>query len=436
MTPRATGTVTGVLDAFLAGRPIGRLRTDEDLLRFEYARAWVDDAAGFPLSPPLAFRLQENLAPDAWARRCRRFLENLLPEGQALDDVARANGVSKGNVFALLRVLGRESTGALVLLPEGATPADAPGERREIPRAELSARIKARDEEPFTVWDGRVRLSIAGMQDKLAVAREGDRLFLVDGALATTHILKPEPARFPALVVNEAFCLRLARAAGIDAAEATVERVPEPVLNVRRFDRVVTGAGVDRIHVIDACQALDLAASHKYERTLGAGRDVAHVRDGASLPRLFALADASPAPARTRRDLLRRVLFDWLVGNADAHGKNVSFYVGPAGLTLAPAYDLVCVAAYPRIDQALAMAIGDQFDGDAVTREDWLSMADACDLRGALVLRELAATARRVRAGLDGGADLAETPEERAMLGQIRAVVAERCERVRGFTGA
>jgi len=40
---------------------------------------------------------------------------------------------------------------------------------RPITPEELSERIRKRQETPFSVWDGRVRLSIAGYQDKIAV---------------------------------------------------------------------------------------------------------------------------------------------------------------------------------------------------------------------------------------------------------------------------
>lgn len=415
-----------VLDAFVGQARIGRL-TQDDRLTFTYAPTWTGARGAFPLSPPLAFEAQQRVAPEEWSARCRRFFENLLPEGQALEDLLGAYAVSRSNLFALLRILGRESTGALVLLPEGVTPDHEPGTRRELPRSELSARIRTRDDVPFSVWDGRVRLSIAGMQDKLGVLRDGDALFLVDGALATTHILKPEPPTLPHLAVNEAFCLRLAAACGLEVAAATIERVPERVLCVERFDRVRTAAGVQRVHVIDGCQALDLPVSFKYERNLGAGRDVVHVRDGVSLARLFWLATLSPAPAILRRTLLRRAVFDYLIGNADAHGKNVSFFLTPAGLRLAPAYDLVCVRAYPRFDQALAMAIGDQFDADAVGQDDWTQLALDCDLPPRFVHREVAALARAVLAVVDTvGTDLAVTGEEREALGGVRGIVTVR----------
>ena len=403
---------------------------DGDLLTVTYDAAWRDDPEGYPLSPPLGFGV--TVEPSEWSQRCRRYLENLLPEGRALDDLVARHAVVRTNVFALMRIVGRETAGAVALLPEGEAPRSG-GTRREIPPEELSERIRARDETPFSVWDGRVRMSIAGRQDKVGVRRDDDRFFLVDGDLATTHILKPEPRQLPAVVVNEAFCQKLAAACGLDAAEVTIVRVPEPVLCVRRFDRARVDGDVRRIHVIDGLQALDLPVSKKYERWLGSTPDVAKAREGASIPRLQGLADRTATPARTRQLLLRRHIFDFLVGNSDAHGKNVSFFVSRAGLALAPTYDTVCVAAWPHLDTDLALAIGDQFAAAAVGPRDWQQLADDCALHRGLVFRELRGMASRMRGALAAvGDDLAETDVEREMLATVRAVVARRIEQIGG----
>jgi serine/threonine-protein kinase HipA len=48
----------------------------------------------------------------------RRFFENLLPEGDALDAAAASSKVSKSNVTALLVALGREMAGAITISAE------------------------------------------------------------------------------------------------------------------------------------------------------------------------------------------------------------------------------------------------------------------------------------------------------------------------------
>ena len=118
---------------------------------------------------------------------------------------------------------------------------------REISPEELQQRIAQRNEIPFSVWDGKVRMSVAGFQDKLLVQKHADRLFLVDGSLASTHILKPQPlnTQLAHMVANEHFCMRLAQEVGLRAyktrslvAEVEILRVPDPVLCIARFDRL------------------------------------------------------------------------------------------------------------------------------------------------------------------------------------------------------
>jgi serine/threonine-protein kinase HipA len=153
----------------------------------QYEAAWVPSEHGFALAPALPLRGTSTSAG------IRRFLENLLPEGQALDDLARAQAISKSNVFGLIRHLGRETTGALTFLPPGQSPGEWLPVARELTFGELQERIMQRDSIPFTLWDGQVRMSVAGQQDKILVHKAGERLFLVDGSLASTHILKPNP---------------------------------------------------------------------------------------------------------------------------------------------------------------------------------------------------------------------------------------------------
>lgn len=228
------------LQVFRSQDLVGKLRLDPstDELSFQYATDWAAQPNAFQLSP--AIRFEQAAAPVT----VRRFIQNLLPEGQALDTAAAYNNVSKSNVFGLIHALGGESAGALRFLPEGKTPSTE-AVRRLVRYDELEQRINDRDSHPFIVWDGKVRISIAGYQDKLQVVRDADELYLVDGSLSSTHILKP-PSRNPLLphmVANEHFCMSLVNRLGQRrmkrdwAARVEILRVPTPVLCVERFDR-------------------------------------------------------------------------------------------------------------------------------------------------------------------------------------------------------
>lgn len=344
-----------------------------------YAADWVNSPRGYPLSPHLP------LSGVAASGAIRRFIENLLPEGRALDVASAHSNIQKNNVFGLIRYLGKETAGALSFLPFGQTPQTLETRRREVPLEELQARISNRNQVPFTIWDGKARMSMAGFQDKLLVQMEEGRIYLADGSLASTHILKPEPlnATLPFMVANEHFCMQLVRRIsqrrhGLDGvAEVVILRVPSPVLAIKRFDRKRGPLGIQRIHVIDGCQALDMPVSAKYERNFGNGDDVQHIRDGVGFPRLMGVRKHLEKPAVGMQVLVLWAVTTLLLGNSDAHGKNISFYCGKAGLNAAELYDLASVVQYDaqKYEHDLAMAFGDEFNLSGIGA---YALADFC----------------------------------------------------------
>src|SRR3972149_1618973 len=101
----------------------------EDRFSFGYVPEWRERADAYPLSPHVPL----SGAP-ASSSTVRRFIENLLPEGRALDIVSTTHSVSKNNVFGLIRQLGRETAGALSFLPGGGLAATQPTVKREVNR--------------------------------------------------------------------------------------------------------------------------------------------------------------------------------------------------------------------------------------------------------------------------------------------------------------
>lgn len=418
------------------GQSVGVIGFDDadDSYSLEYDPEWVQ-INGFPLSP--------RLSPEAIKQgksgpvEIRRFLENLLPEGQALDDVAAVSHLSKANLFGLIRALGKESAGALALLPDDLPPEKVPSSKREITLDELSKRIREREQVPFSVWDGRVRMSIAGYQDKIAVFRDKDgRLFLVEGELASTYILKPAP-RNPVvkhLVLNEFFCMTLARQVKLDVANVELIRVPEPVLLIERFDRRLSKNStlVERIHIIDGCQALGLPPAYKYERNFGNGEDVKHIRDGASLKRMFDLTELSDQKSSETLKLLRWTLFQYLVGNTDAHGKNISYFVDEEEIRLAPAYDVVCVEAHDCFEQSIAMAIGDTFKYADLRAYDWAEFGVTCGIPRKLLAREMTRMAKAVSSAVSNVVDSISCvdDDEAAYVKRVAGIVTERVKQL------
>lgn len=413
----------------------------DDRWTLHYMPDWIEREDAFPLSPPLPFASPlaspfaapgKGYAPGA----IKRFVENLLPEGRALDISATTYRVPKANIFGLIHALGAETAGAFRFWPADAVPPlTVAAPLRQVTVAELNDRLNTRDEIPFVVWDGKVRMSIAGYQDKLLVYLDkplaaGGRMFLVEPPLASTHILKPEPGRadMPHRVVNEHYCMSLARRMGLPVADVDILRTPRPLLVVKRFDRIAVdgpdGPTVRRMHIIDACQASDLPLSCKYERNLGNGEHVRDIRDGASFERLFHRVDQTLNKAASRLEMLRWALFQFLIGNSDAHGKNFSFFVGRQGLQPAPWYDLVSVVQYPAIDQELAMAFGDAFTFAKVDAFALADFAKRCGIGKGVLRREAARLAKQVaeHAPLQAKAD-DYIGEERGFALQLRDFV-------------
>ena len=417
-----------------------------DRWSLDYDAEWVAMPGAFPLSPALP--LQPS-ADGYAAGAVKRFVENLLPEGRALDITATTYRVSKSNIYALISALGTETTGAFRFWrSDEAPPAVAGPPPREVTREELDSRLAERDEMPLAVWDGKVRMSIAGVQDKLMVyldrpLDDGGRLLLVEPPLASTHILKPEPGRqvTPHLVVNEHYCMSLARRMKLPVAEVSIYRTPRPVLVVGRFDRAVVqnsgGPTVQRLHIIDACQASDLPATYKYERNFGSGEHVRNIREGVSFEVLFERVEQTVNKAVARMTLLRWALFQFLIGNCDAHGKNFSFFVRSEGLDPAPWYDLVSVAQYPGIDHELAMAWGDAFSLDEVGAFQLADFAQRCGVDKNLLKREATRLAKLAveHAPTQALADDYVDDGERAFAVQLRDFVVGQTTRLTKLAG-
>lgn len=414
----------------LGEQPIGFLQTDtQGQLTLEYTPAW--QVSGFAISPHLP------LTNTANHQVVQRFLRNLLPEGQGFDIMLENYQLSRANTFGIIRALGTDTPGALQFLPETLEPAQ-PARLRPIQPAELLGRLDNQPTRNLIVWDGRPRLSVAGVQDKINVLADAQgELAFGEGSLCSTHILKFEPANQNHVVLNEYLLMQLANAIGLPVAAVELRRFGQHrALLVTRFDRKRQGDTVLRRHLLDGCQALDLPPEYKYERNFGNSPDVAAIRDGASLPRLFAFCAHCCSPALARKYVLDWVLFNLIISNWDAHGKNISFFVGKNGIEPAPCYDLVNIAVYPEYQQELAMALGDDFD----TRVSAFQLADfaaSCGLSRSLVQATLTAMCKQVVEQLPRvwAACVLKTPAEQQFAANLRDSIQQQTSRLLEHAG-
>lgn len=319
------------LSASINQAEIGTLREVNGLWSFQYSEDWLTDPRRFALSPHLPLTAQA-LLDGASQRPVQWYFDNLLPEEGQRALLAADARLDMADAFALLSWYGAESAGSVTLLPAGAAPQDFEP-LRPLPDELLESRIRHLPGAPLT-HGALKRMSLAGAQHKLAVVLQDDALFEPAGATPSTHILKPDhpDEDYPHSVINEWFVMRLARRLGLEVPPVHRRYVPSPVYLIDRFDRIADAQGWQRRHVIDACQLLGLDRSFKYSQ--------------GSMENLAALANACRSPAVARARLFGWLAFNVLVGNGDAHLKNLSFMVSHEGIQLAPFYDLLSVATY------------------------------------------------------------------------------------------
>jgi serine/threonine-protein kinase HipA len=349
--------VADALAVWLYGIRVALIEQKQGKLRLFY----TDDALnGFPLGSPLlslSLPLSSNRYPNAVVRA---FLDGLLPEEEPRRVAAEGLDLPTSDTYGLIRALGRDCAGAIVIQPESEPPPPQPttSKARPLDEGEIADLVANLKSAPLGIG-GRVRISLAGVQEKLLLTRMPDGAWgqPVDGA-PSTHILKPEHAEFPNTVANEAFCMRFARHLGLQIAHVeTTELAGRRLLVVERYDRIVHPDGeVERVHQEDFCQATGIPPQKKYED-----------QGGPSLRRIASILQSS-AETNSGETLLRAVVVNVLIGNGDAHAKNFSLLHEPMGaLRLAPLYDLLSTLIY-RIDH-LAMYIDNVRRTDRVTAD-------------------------------------------------------------------
>jgi serine/threonine-protein kinase HipA len=334
----------------------------------------------------------------------RAWFDGLLPEEERRSAAEVEHGVDRGDTFGLLAAIGWECAGAVSVLPDGQLPAS--GWYQDLGDDDVWARLDALPRQAAEI-DRQVRLSLGGAQDKLLLARlEGRWQLPLDGAIST-HILKPEPVRFPGLAVAEGWALRAA--AGVTrTATAKLLQAPghRPTLVVERYDREVRSGTIARTHQEDLCQVLGLASAAKYPRAQGP-------RD-ASLRRLaeVLVARAADAPAELIR-LLEQVVVTVALANTDAHAKNLSvLHASPNTISLAPLYDIAPTLFFLPTQRHAALPVGRKWRIDEITRRHLLEEARAWGVPEPIARATISSSIERLENGMhEADAEYPELPD-------------------------
>lgn len=363
---------------FFGGCRVARLEHERGELTLRY------DASD---GPSLSVRLPPRAEPYDDAA-CRPFFANLLPEGAWREALCRQLRIAPGDDFSLLAAIGEDCAGATVLSSDSAwTPAR--GRYVATTEEQLAEWVKHPAKRPSVKAAPGLRLSLAGAQDKLLIHLQHDRPHLCERGAPSTLIIKPDirdPFSEIALSgLNELFSMRLAARAGLVVPPTSWFA---RAFAIGRYDRSIDGDRISRLHQEDFAQILGLPASAKYDVGWQQCFDV--------------VTRYATTPAKARVQLIDRLLFDVIVGNDDAHGKNFALlHLADGTVELAPAYDILCTELYPSLSRELAMPIGPAKTRADLDREAWRELSSSAGISLAWLRRRAAELAEIVRALLD-----------------------------------
>ena len=374
--------MTVAVPIWFDGLSVGQVDVaDDGSLSLRYTERWLETGGAFPLSVTMPLRAEpypsEVISP---------WLANLLPEEEQLQVLTRSLGLDQADVLAVLTEIGGDTAGALSF---GAAADRALWAYKPLttfyntadPHLALERHFDDLGRRPFLVGEEGVRQSLAGGQKKSALAvlgpdgapvlrlpQESDVLAIPLNGAPSTLIVKPDNPNLPGITENEVWCLRMAQAVGIEAAQATIlQSSKRTAIGVLRYDRRIGRSGLlVRLHQEDFAQANGLPPGRKYERgTL----------PGLNLKTL--LETGRHVSAGDALALLDQVIFNIIVANTDSHAKNYSLIL-PVGATprLAPLYDVSTVLSWPHVVQSYAQYVaGKKRSPDMIAGRHWEAVA-------------------------------------------------------------
>lgn len=345
------------LHAWLDGRLLGTFfETPSGAVAFDYE---PDATVPISLSLPLS---------GGWEKESPlNFLDGLLPEdGNERLRMSMSLDARDDTPFSLLDAV--DATGGLVFTSSDELPKADHEPLQLMSPGDLAGQISSHSHSSnWFVEDPRARFSLAGAQGKFTIAMLGSRMYWPSASLPSTHIVKPEPKKFPGCAALEHFGESLAPLCGVPAPATEIIKADGLVaFSIERFDRVRDPDGYPvRLRTEDLTQAMGLPPSSKYDIALA---------DIAALLKARDLGDA------LIYGLFQRVAYNTYIGNCDAHAKNYSLFLTASGVSLCPVYDSLPTRAYPGLDASLAMSVNEKWYAEEIGLMDWEAEAKACGL--------------------------------------------------------
>ena len=369
---------TGSLDVYLLGRKVGCIdySSHRNDMRFTYDAEYLASEDALPLSYALPLRSEP-----FDSERTTIFFENLLPPDQVRRKLGPILHLSRHNVFGFLEALGGDCAGAISLWPHGETPLSGKECVKRLDEDDAAEILGSLKKRPLYVngIDG-YRISGSGAQNKLIARIVNGHIDLPLFGAPSTHIIKPAIQDYEDSVYNEYFSMRLAERLGLATAKCGLMRVKGRICYwTERFDREVVNGQVRRLHQEDFCQICGISGELKYES-----------EGGPSFAQCMAVMKEMKISLADRLSFIDRMIFNYLIGNADAHGKNSSIlYRGKGQRRLAPIYDVMSTAIYGNLSRVNAMSIGGARKFADVKRERFGTMAQEAGMRPQLAIDRL-----------------------------------------------
>ena len=369
------------LTVYLNDRQVARLTDDNGAVSLSYLSDYAADRRNEPLSHTLPLR-QEPYGH----QEIEPFLSGLLPDDIIRTRLGRILQIPRENTFAFLKAIGGECAGAIAFFAEGVTPVSAEGRFRRLSDVEAGAILDSLEKRPLDIGEDGFRISGAGAQDKLIACWKRGTVFLPLDGTPSTHIIKTAIRDYPDSVENECFSMKLAQACGLDCAKCRIAVIGGKRRYVcERYDRTQVGGVVRRLHQEDFCQLLRVDPGRKYE-----------VLGGPGIAESFHLMREMSLSAADTLEFVRRIIFTFLIGNGDAHGKNFSVLYQGRRAALSPMYDVMSTTVYPDVAQRMAMKIDGEYAFRWMTRGKFLRQAERLGLAPRMMDRELDRMAQRI----------------------------------------
>lgn len=349
------------LEVFFFGELVGFLvQDDEAQLSFHYSPEYLSSPNADPIS--LSLPLEKEKFSGALVEA---FFGGFLPEADIRHALAKNFGISEENNFSFLNKIGGDCAGAVSVGGD----ADRTKQRQKLSEKDLSEFFRQVPSKPLLAFQDSRRISLAGAQHKLVVlleesAKKTEDIYFPAYDEISTHIIKPAITGYETSCHNEYFCMELARRLGFRVPKIEIRfALDTPYLLIERYDR----DGQKRLHHEDFTQVLGVSYKLKYQAEGGFGYKecfdlvTKHCNDA----------------AKDKLRLLELVIFNFLIANNDAHGKNFSLLYRDKlrQIELAPCYDLLTTSIYEGLDPKMAMKIGKEYNHKRVRPGDWEKFA-------------------------------------------------------------